>query len=324
MSGLVSVVIPAYNVSRYIEDCIKSVLNQTYAEWEMLVIDDGSTDNTFELAKNIAGSDARIHIHQQNNQGVSVARNTGLSLAKGSGVIFLDGDDFWLPDCLEKLVAEKEQSESHVIYCGYNHFYSNGFNRNYRYGYPGGDILIPAIKGEVRFQIGAMLIDKKLLDEHHLTFTPGCLVGQDLEFMLKLAAVATYKSVPQNLLMYRVRPNSTITSKWKWEKHFHAIEGVRRAAEFIIERSQGRVDLDVIKAELDVRIAKLLSKFMWRIVKTNSYERASELIEKTLTDPFYALIQKNFSSNKLEFSERIKYRIVCSKKRPLWNLAKYI
>lgn len=324
MSKLVSVVVPAYNVSSYIEACIKSVIDQTYSNWELLVINDGSKDNTLELAKQAAGSDPRIQIHDQTNQGVSVARNTGLSLAKGSEVIFLDGDDFWLPECLEQLVTAKEESGAQVSYCGYNHFYVNGYNRNYRYGYPHGDILIPAIKGEVRFHVGALLIEKQLLDQNNLKFTEGCLVGEDLEFMLKLAAVATYRAVPLNLLMYRVRPNSAITSKWKWEKHVHALKGLRRAAEFISDKARHRDDFDIIQSELNLRIGKMLSKFMWHIVQNYSEEAAHDLIKKTLAESFYAEIRENFNPDNLGFLDRMKDQIVQSNSPLLWKLAKYL
>lgn len=324
MARLVSVVVPAYNVGTYIEDCIKSVINQTYTNWELIVVDDGSADDTFELAKKTAGNDRRIRIHKQNNKGVSVARNTGLSMATGVDIIFLDGDDFWLPECLQKLIEAKEKSGVQVSYSGYNHYYMNGYNRNYRYGYPDGNILIPAIKGEVRFHLGAMLIDKRVITENKIKYTEGCLIGQDLEFMLKLAAVASYKSVSENLLMYRVRPDSAIKSKWKWEKHFHAIKGVRRAAEFIITKSQNSPDLETIQSELDIRLGKLLIKFMWRIVKTNTYGDALDLIIKTLTDPFYGSILTRFNKSNLEFLDRIKYQIVQSRNRTIWSLTKYI
>src|SRR5690606_8801406 len=133
-----------YNVGLYLEDCIKSVLSQTYTNLELIVVNDGSTDNTLDVAEKAAGNDPRIQIYTQINQGSSVARNTGLSYTKGSSIIFLDGDDFWLPECLEKLVSAKEQSGAQVGYCGYNHYYMNGYDRNYRYGYPDGNILIPA------------------------------------------------------------------------------------------------------------------------------------------------------------------------------------
>lgn len=324
MDKLVSVVVPAYNVGLYIEECVKSVLNQTYTNWELIIVDDGSKDNTFDLAKKAAGSDARIRIHRQENQGVSVARNTGLNMSTGSSIIFLDGDDFWLPQCLEKLVTAKEQSGAQVAYCGYCRFYTNGYKRPYRYGYPEGKVLIPAVKGEMRCQIGTMLIDKNVIRENNLKFTEGCLVGQDLEFMLKVAAVATYKSVPQNLLMYRVRPNSAVTAKWNWEKHIHVLNGVRRASEFIIDRYKDSPDFNKIQAELNIRLGKMLSKFLWRIVKSNTYEKALELVEKILADPFYASVQKRFNHNCLGFSDRFKYRIVLSKNQLFWNLAKYM
>lgn len=325
MSKLVSVVVPAYNVGLYIEDCIKSIINQTYSNWELIVVDDGSTDNTLTLAKKAAGTDHRIRIHSQNNQGVSVARNTGLSLATGEEIIFLDGDDFWLSKCLQKLVNAKEQGEVQVGYCGYDHFYINGYIRRYRYGYPDGSVLIAAINGEARFHVGAMLIDKKVLIDNNLKFTEGCLIGQDLEFMLKVAAVASYKSVAESLLMYRVRPNSAIKSKWKWEKHFHAIKGVRRAAEFIIEKSRNSKELPVIRRELDIRLGRMLSKFLWRIVKTNSYQDAYAIISKEIReDPFYASVLEKFSLGELEFLDRVKYKIVLSKSQMFWSLAKYI
>jgi glycosyltransferase involved in cell wall biosynthesis len=324
LNRLVSVIVPAYNVSLYIEDCIKSVINQTYSRWELIVVDDGSKDNTYDLAKKVADSDTRIQIVKQENQGVSVARNTGLKLAAGSDVIFLDGDDYWLPKCLQKLVAIKEQSGSQVGYCGYNHVYANGYQRNYRYAYPNGNILIPAIRGEVRFHIGAMLIDKNILIENNLNFTEGCLIGQDLEFMLKLAAIATFKSIPESLLMYRVRPNSAISSKWNWKKHFHAIKGVRRAAEFIIDHFQNSKDLSDIQMELSSRLGKMLNKFLWRILKTNSFDDAFNIIGTILEEPFYASVHEKFRKNNPHFMDWVKYSVVLSKNRYLWNMAKYL
>ncbi len=324
LSELVSVVIPAYNVGPYIEDCIKSVFNQTYTNWELIVVNDGSTDSTLELAWKAAGDDPRIHIHTQPNQGSAVARNSGLSYAKGSSIIFMDGDDFWLPECLEKLVSAQEQSGAQVAYCGYNHYYMNGYNRNYRYGYPDGNIIIPAIKGEVRFHLGAMLIDKKVIDENKLKYTEGCLIGQDLEFMLKVAAVATFRAVPQNLLMYRVRPGSAINSKWNWEKHFHAVKGVRRAAEFIAEHYKESPNLSIIQSGMDIRLGKLLSKFFWHVVKTNNYQEALRIIERILEDHYYATTLEKLKKNQLSFLDRIKHQIVLSENRVLWNLAKYL
>ena len=98
----ISIITPVYNCELYLKDCVQSVLNQTLQEWELLCIDDGSTDNSLAILKQFAEKDSRIQLHSQHNQGAGIARNKGLELAKGEFIAFLDGDDFFLDtDALE-------------------------------------------------------------------------------------------------------------------------------------------------------------------------------------------------------------------------------
>lgn len=99
MKMMFSVIIPAYNAALYIKKSINSVLNQTFSDFEILIVDDGSTDDTKEIVKTI--EDDRIHYIYQINGGVSSARNTGIYNAKGEYICFLDADDFWRPNHLE-------------------------------------------------------------------------------------------------------------------------------------------------------------------------------------------------------------------------------
>lgn len=101
MNSLVTVVIPAYNASEYIGETIESVLQQSFTDFELLVINDGSTDNTAEVVRSYSQKDSRVTLLSQVNQGVSVARNTGIQQAKGEFVAFLDSDDLWLPNKLD-------------------------------------------------------------------------------------------------------------------------------------------------------------------------------------------------------------------------------
>lgn len=102
----VSVVMPAYNVEDYVEQAVLSVLDQTYKDLELIVIDDGSTDNTLAIIEGIASNDPRLRIVCQKNAGrPSIARNRGVEIARGEYLTFLDSDDFWLPVRVEKLVA---------------------------------------------------------------------------------------------------------------------------------------------------------------------------------------------------------------------------
>lgn len=103
MNGLVSIIMPSYNTAKYISDSIKSVLAQTYQNWELLIVDDCSTDNTLEIVKSF--SDSRIILLQnEKNSGAAVSRNYALREAKGKWIAFLDSDDIWLPEKLEKQI----------------------------------------------------------------------------------------------------------------------------------------------------------------------------------------------------------------------------
>jgi len=109
-SPLVSVIIPAYNAEKYIERTLSSVLSQDYENLEIVVIDDGSNDNTADVVKKLADKDKRLqYVHQQNG-GVSSARNHGYKLSKGEYLAFLDADDIWLPDNLSKKLAHLQDN----------------------------------------------------------------------------------------------------------------------------------------------------------------------------------------------------------------------
>lgn len=97
----VSVIIPVYNVEKYLESCLESIKSQTFTDYELILINDGSTDESFAIMRRYAERDARIRIISQSNRGVSAARNLGLSVAEGDYVLFVDSDDTILPDALE-------------------------------------------------------------------------------------------------------------------------------------------------------------------------------------------------------------------------------
>lgn len=103
---LVSVITPAYNAERFIGETIESVLAQTYSNWEMIIVDDASTDRTVEIVQSYVKRDERIKLYQlEKNSGSGVARNRAMDLAKGSFIAFLDSDDLWMPEKLEKQIT---------------------------------------------------------------------------------------------------------------------------------------------------------------------------------------------------------------------------
>src|SRR5690606_36436728 len=101
MDGLVTIIIPCYNAEKYIAETIESVINQTYKNWELIVVNDGSTDNSPDIIKEFVANDNRIAFIDKPNSGVSDSRNKGLEKAKGEYIAFLDADDVWIENNLE-------------------------------------------------------------------------------------------------------------------------------------------------------------------------------------------------------------------------------
>ena len=119
MNELVSIIMPSYNTANYIEASIESVRHQTYENWELIIVDDCSTDNTDEIVKPLL-SDARIrYLKNEKNSGAAISRNRALREAKGKWIAFLDSDDLWLPEKLEEQVAFMEQNGYHFSYTNY-------------------------------------------------------------------------------------------------------------------------------------------------------------------------------------------------------------
>lgn len=117
-SILVSIIVPVYNTEKYLYRCIDSILEQTYCNIEIILIDDGSTDNSSSICDSYSSKDKRILVKHQKNTGQGIARNVGLQEMKGDYVLFVDSDDEMRPDMLEKLVAATNNGKNDIVLCG--------------------------------------------------------------------------------------------------------------------------------------------------------------------------------------------------------------
>lgn len=117
MHDLISVIIPVYNVEEYLCRCVDSVLDQTYRNTEILLVDDGSPDNCPAICDEYARQDARVRVLHQENKGLSGARNAGIDVAKGQWLAFVDSDDYLAPDFLERLLEACERTGSDLSVC---------------------------------------------------------------------------------------------------------------------------------------------------------------------------------------------------------------
>jgi glycosyltransferase involved in cell wall biosynthesis len=119
----VSVIIPVYNCEKYLKQCLDSVTGQTLKEIEIICVDDGSTDTSLQILKQFENGDSRIKVIQQKNAGAGAARNNGLSVAKGEYLSFLDSDDFFEPDMLEKAYNQAKHGSAQVVVFGSDQYY---------------------------------------------------------------------------------------------------------------------------------------------------------------------------------------------------------
>ena len=119
---MISIIVPIYKVEKFLPKCIESILAQSYSDFELILVDDGSPDECPEICDEYAAKDQRIIVIHQKNSGVSAARNVGLKKAKGQYIGFVDPDDFIAQDMYEKMVQAVEQSAAELVICGYDYY----------------------------------------------------------------------------------------------------------------------------------------------------------------------------------------------------------
>ena len=234
---MISVIMPAYNVKKYIARSVDSVLAQTYGDFELLVVDDGSTDGTGKVAEALSEKDSRIIVIHQNNGGAAAARNKGLEAAKGEFVAFLDSDDLWDAAFLEKTCAK-------IIACGGDFVYANTEERfvdgqTHFIGslQPREEKMDGFMSGTGEYQQPfttiAVLIRRSLIEKYNIRFPVGIRFSEDTAFFLQVLSIAKTACVPEILAFYCRREDSTNGRPWnprEWESTVVIFE---RIADFV-------------------------------------------------------------------------------------------
>lgn len=206
MNNLVSVIMPIYNCENFIGYAVESVINQTYDSWELILVDDASTDNSFDIIKKYANKDSRIRFIRFNkNSGAAVARNKAIEVAKGRFIAFLDCDDMWKKEKLEKQIKFMVDNDIAFSYSNFEVVSEDGKNLN--------KLISP--KNELDYKkmlkgnsIGCLtvIIDKDKIGEFKM---PLIKKGQDYATWLSILKEG-YKAhkIDESLAVYRRRKNS--------------------------------------------------------------------------------------------------------------------
>lgn len=240
----VSVIIPVYNTEEYVEEAVRSIVNQTLKEIEIIVINDGSTDNSLQVVTEIAEKDPRLQVYCQENQGQSVARNIGISKAKGEYIYFMDSDDLLdleaLECCYNKCVSEN---------LDFVFFDAEIICENKKLSFPF-DYHRPEIEEKVYNGVELLndLIDKDLyrpalwmsfirlsfLQRINLNFFPGIIHEDELFSAILYIEAERVGRIGKDFFKRRIRENSTMTKQFSWkniEGYFTVIEQLKEYAE---------------------------------------------------------------------------------------------
>jgi glycosyltransferase involved in cell wall biosynthesis len=216
---LISVVMPCYNTESYVAQAVDSVLGQTYPRIQLIVVDDGSTDRSRDI---LHGYGERIQFLQQSNQGPYPARNYGLAHASGDFVAFLDADDWWAPDCLEKLYgALDDHPPAALSYCGWQNIgLTTGRGEPYvPPDYETSDKVVAFLRSAAPWPIHAALVRRSVLTEAggFDTHWPTCM---DYDLWLRIGATHPIVRVAEVLAFYRFHQFGQISStQWRQAEH---------------------------------------------------------------------------------------------------------
>lgn len=212
-SALVSIIVPTYNREAFIPIAIDSVLSQTYKHFELIIINDGGTDNTKAVVDAYRLKDPRIHYLEQFNQGQSVARNYGLSIAKGDFICFLDSDNYWPADKLERsLLAFEHYPEADIVYgdCITIDEQGKELHRNNMRRYSG-HIAAQLVKDNFVSMNTAMT--RRICFDTLGGMSNGRMVADDYQLWLKFSTQFRFQYVPEYWAYYRVMENQISTNK---------------------------------------------------------------------------------------------------------------
>lgn len=258
-SPLASIIVPTYNNEKYLANCLNSLLAQTFQDFEIIVVDDGSTDQTTKLLKAYK-TNSHVRVHSQPNSGISVARNKGLKLSRGKFISFVDSDDYVTPDFLEKLISPLLQNSNiDITVCGYQEIY-----QDHKISHPLNPQIITGTEAAKNFLLKQQDFDiliwnklcrKTLFEKHHILYPAGQIHEDNLTTYKLFAAAKKIQYLKDELYFYQ-RKNSYITKNFtSTEKTLKRLQAKEQMAE------EARKYLNTPDFDLVCDIAKILAYF---------------------------------------------------------------
>lgn len=293
---LVSVVVPVYNVEKYLRECLDSICGQTLKNIEIICVNDGSTDGSLAILEEYASRDSRMRIISQENRGLSAARNAGLSVARGKYIYFMDSDDVSPQGSLGKMFAEMEKNSLDVLLFGAESFFESedlekahpGYKTLYKrrpFETQSGQSLVLAFKNAgCGFSPSACCYcsTRRFLNENSIRFPEGILYEDNVFFWKMILAAKRAKSISDALFRRRVRAGSTMTNKKISFRNFKSYATVVFELEKLKEKFSGTAIVEVLRGYARGN-SETLVRF-YREISTEDRARSRELLAGVLKD----------------------------------------
>ena len=246
--SLVSIVVPVYNGDRYLQECVDSILAQTYKNTEIILVDDGSTDLSSKICDDYAKNNDRVKAIHQKNGGVSSARNTGIDYASGEFITFIDADDTINRDYIEYLHEDMIKHSTTTVTTTAMDVVTSYMKKALDDVVQDADILVLSVEDTMRelyrgtlegTRNGVQMFSLKMLNDNKIRYNKIMAVGEDFDFFARAIMVSNKVVVDKRkMYFYRSNPASVMLQDFN-RKHFEAIKNVENIGRMVEERIPG-------------------------------------------------------------------------------------
>lgn len=323
MTPKVSIIVPCYGVEKYLDRCMDSLLNQTLQDIEIILIDDGSPDRIPEMCDNYAKLDPRVRVIHKSNGGLGFARNSGLKIAKGEYVAFVDSDDYVDVNMYETLYIEAIRNNTDVVFCGFKQEIKPGQWIDSREvatitHFEGSEVICfmldmvassPKEPNERRYYMSVWhaIYRNKIIIDNSLTFlSEREVVSEDIPFQidfLKIANKLTY--IPQNLYYY-CNNSSSLSSTYKAEKFYRFKNLYHVINQKLIEIQGG----ELRSSRLFIGYCRTQLSHLMLSAESNKLSKIKEITN----DEIWEYLSNNYSVNNFSrLDHRIVYWLILNK-----------
>lgn len=317
--GLISVIVPVYNIEKYLPRCIDSILNQTYEKWEAIFINDGSTDNSLKILEEYKKRDERIKIIDKKNAGSGAARNDGIESSKGEYIAFLDSDDWYEKNFLEKLYNNLIENNSDVVMCNPKMTYDNISKNKKINTYFFKNIELNKNPEEI-LGILAMpvvwnkLYKKEIIIKNEIKF-PNYSFCEDVEFLYKIFLyVDKVSKIEDDLYNYYQREDS-VTKKIK-EEYIEQLYQVLKNIENYIKNNFNSSKLEIFYL---YKIQFIYSVSLTLLVRSDN----NEILKKKINEKNNSEI-KNINKKLILTNKKILIYYIIIRLNKILEISKFI